>query len=331
MHAEAELAAKFGIDLKRLLRAKLFHPYAFRKQVAAARRNMRFVHYTSADVALNILSAQEVWMRKTAVMNDFKEIEHGLMCLTAALDGSAGSRLEKLLNEFDTTLSPKLRAYIAGWSPHFRSETYLSCMSEHLSKEDEVGRLSMWRAYGGANGVAIVVRNDPFLRWSDALGAYTSPVAYLSADKFNDEFSRFVQGLEQNRPALAALGPEELFGHLFQAFRFAVLCTKHEGFSEEREWRVIHSPTYEKSSVLKLDVVSVRGVPQLIYKLPLVDVPASGLTGITPANLVERIIIGPSRHPDVIKQAFAKVLHERGVEEPLSRIVVSDIPLRTVE
>jgi hypothetical protein len=42
----------------------------------------------------------------------------------------------------------------------------------------------MWRAYGGATGVAIVLSPTPFLVESQALRAYTSPVGYFTPTEF---------------------------------------------------------------------------------------------------------------------------------------------------
>ena len=39
-----------------------------------------------------------------------------------------------------------------------------------------------------------------------------------------------------------SLGRETVSASAFNMLRFAVLCTKHPGFLEEREWRIIASP-----------------------------------------------------------------------------------------
>ncbi|UPK31245.1 hypothetical protein [Bradyrhizobium sp. 195] len=68
-------------------------------------------YYTSADTAMRILRNGEIWMRKSHLMNDFREIEHGFECLRGEYSKSKPSmdalfdgmfpgfceRLEKLL------------------------------------------------------------------------------------------------------------------------------------------------------------------------------------------------------------------------------------------
>jgi hypothetical protein len=36
----------------------------------------RFVHYTTAEAALKIISSKRVWMRNTQCMIDFREVQH---------------------------------------------------------------------------------------------------------------------------------------------------------------------------------------------------------------------------------------------------------------
>jgi hypothetical protein len=141
--------------------AQIFFPFATRKQMEVRARNTRFVHYTSAEVAVSILKNEEVWMRKSNTMNDFMEIEHGLSCLKASYDGEPGNRFKATLDCMLPGCRAEVEKRFNSWIPHFKADTYLTCVSEHLDSEDGLGRLSMWRAYGGAAGVAVVLNNTP--------------------------------------------------------------------------------------------------------------------------------------------------------------------------
>jgi hypothetical protein len=46
------------------------------------------------------------------------------------------------------------------------------------------------------------------------------------------------------------------------------------------------------------------------------------------AQLIDRIIIGPTEFPEAIKEAFTDILANSGVSSPEAKVVVSDIPLR---
>jgi hypothetical protein len=210
----------------------------------------------------------------------------------------------------------------------FRSDTYITCFSEHDNSEDLIGRLSMWRAYGQSTGVAIVINGGPFLRPTHALKAYSSPVAYLTPLEFEQQFDLLLDGIEGETDFLHATGEEMILTNIFSAFRSAILCTKHPGFHEEREWRVIYSPTFARSDRIATETVTIGGVPQPISKIPLRDVPDEGLRGLEIPSLVDRVIIGPTEYPNVIREAFLGALTNAGVPDAAQRIVVSDIPLR---
>jgi hypothetical protein len=316
-----------GLNPQQLRSFEIFFPHAHDRTVKAATSGQRFVHYTGADTALKIFRTKEVWLRKSTCMNDFREIEHGFDCLNHAYK----ARKDEFREIFDVMfpeLSSKLEEQFNGWLPHFRSDTYITCLSEHHESEDRTGRLSMWRAYGGHAGVALVLNPRVFLSASDALGAHSSPVAYLDQDEFSESFDNLLAGIQKNAEFVRSLGEDVVLHCMFTAFRLAVLCTKHPGFREELEWRVIYNPRYQPSARIRREIESVNGTPQPVCKVTLEDVPDEGLVGAAIPSLVERIIIGPSRHPDVMWEAFVDLLREIGIDAPESRVFASDIPLR---
>jgi hypothetical protein len=166
-----------GFTAGQMRSVRTFFPAAFQRTATAIKSRLRFVHYTNADTAMKLIRNKEVWMRKASAMNDYMEIEHGRDCLVAAYAENK-LRFEELMNGMFAGFSDRLEMHFNGWLPHFRADTYIACMSEHYESEDEYGRLSMWRAYGGVTGVAIVMNSAPFLRPSKALNAYSSRAVY---------------------------------------------------------------------------------------------------------------------------------------------------------
>ena len=205
-------------------------------------KGTRFVHYTHADAAMNILRTKQVWMRKTSCMDDFMEVQHGLECLLAAYGSSQGDRFKSALDGIFPNISGEIEQLFNGWIPHFQIDTYITCVSEHADAEDTFGRLSMWRTYKDAPGVALVLNNKAFLSPSNALKAYTSPVSYLTNDAFCSELGKIADSIESDSAFLSKQDRQAIVGYVFNAFKFAVLCSKHPGFHEEREWRVVYSP-----------------------------------------------------------------------------------------
>lgn len=306
----------------------LFFPYATKKQNDVRNGKTRFVHYTTAEAAVGIIRNREVWMRRTTTMNDYMEVEYGFECLNAAYKGEAAAKMKAALDEEFPGTCDELERRFNLWLPSIRSETYVTCISEHDDNEDGIGRLSMWRAYGATAGVAIVLNSTAFATASDAIRAYTSPVAYLSSAQFSREFDSVSESIANSRELWRHLGQENVIDAVFQMMRFSTVCTKHPGFHEEREWRIIHTPALEATDRLPSTVEVVRGVPQCVHKIPLQNYPDEGFVGAEVPELIERIIIGPAVDAWSMRDAFVRLLEDAGTEDAGSRVVVSDIPLR---
>ena len=260
-------------------------------------------------------------------MNDFMEVQHGLNCVIAAY--SAGEKtFKRALDSLFSGISGDIEKLFDGWAPHFRNDTYLTCVSEHDPTEDTFGRLSMWRAYSEVTGVAIVMHSSPFLSESTALKAYASPVAYFSDKEFSKEFDKIRSFIEAEADFLRTLDRQVIVNIVFRMLMFAALCTKHPGFREEREWRVIYCPPLEKSDYVIKDIRAIGGAPQPIYKIPLNDIPNEGLVGVEIPALIERVIIGPTKYPLAMWKAFTALLTDAGMDNASGRVFVSDIPLR---
>ena len=263
-------------------------------------------------------------------MNDFTEVEHGFEYLCKffsndefkrafydALDGCGEGIAQNTLDLFDV------------WWNSIRTNTYITCISEHDAKEDNDGRLSMWRAYGqGSVGVAVVMNGAVFGSSTDVLRAYTSPVSYLTQEDFHEEIHKVVENIKQKQNLLRTLSRDTIVGLAYNTLLFSVTCSKHPGFHEEREWRVIHTPEQMVSRILIKSTEIIRGIPQNIYKIPLKNIPEADLIGIEIPELINRIIIGPSEFPGAIYDAFVAVLNDAGVDDANSKVVVSGIPLR---
>jgi len=305
-----------------------FFPYAARATDRVQQSGGRFVYYTTASTALRIIRGRELWMRSTQVMNDFMEVEHGVTCLLEAYKSPAGAALDAEIDKLFAGLSQEIKNLFTAWVPGFQADTFVACLSEHPPEEDRYGRLSMWRAYGGTAGVALVINGGVLFRPSNALGAYSSPVAYLDVPGVQKEIALVASNVAANPQLLQALGREGVKNAIFNMLRFAAVCTKHPAFSEEREWRVVASPALEASPLLPTHVEAIGGIPQKVLKLALADHPDKGLVGLAPAQLIDRVLIGPCEHSSVIGQAIWLAMSEAGVPDPHHKIIHTGIPLR---
>ncbi|WP_170553380.1 DUF2971 domain-containing protein [Ruegeria atlantica] len=313
--------------------ARLFMPYAMDRVEAVEAENTKFVHYTSAFAATQIIKNEEVWLRNALVMNDFSEVQHGEMCLAESWkDEEVGGRLRTLLSELADDLADRLAETFDSHSTERTVQSFLMSVSEHGNPdiaEEKYGRLSMWRAYGGDTNVALIFNNSPFRSEEVKLQAFSSPVLYADYDGFKEEFVRLVKGLEAEFDLLNEIGPDEVFKQLYWAFHMASLSTKHPGFSEEREWRVIYSPTlFGRSPIMKEEIETIGGVPQKVIKLPLKADATTGYSGYAVKEILEEIIVGPTETSWPIYESLAMLLDENGVDDAWGKVRRSDIPLR---
>jgi hypothetical protein len=118
-------------------------------------------------------------------------------------------------------------------------------------------------------------------------------------------------------------------GWVFNMLVAAVTCLKHEGFHEEREWRVIYAPQRVPSELMESSIEVVGGIPQTVYKILLDGKKSDALADIDLARLLDRVIIGPSQFSWAMYEAFVKALSDLGVEKPETRVCISGIPIRS--
>ena len=114
-------------------------------------------------------------MRASSCMNDVSEVRYGLERLWKTYrESKAGEQFRSVLNEIFPGSIEEIEKRFNGWTPEFFTNTFLTCFSEHRDEEDYHGRLSMWRAYGKAAGIALVIKNSALLEPAEGLGAFSS-------------------------------------------------------------------------------------------------------------------------------------------------------------
>lgn len=301
----------------------------FLERAEAVLAGKRLVHYTSAEALFSVLKSRRWRLRNAKLMNDFSEIQHGLSCLQAAWNSESGSAFQKWVDGQWPDLKDELVSLFDGHAFGIENRTFITSLSEHEDREDNLGRLSMWRAYGGKAGIAVVLNPAVFGSETQQMAVFSGPVLYETPQTFSDWFAGWVTNLQRHSDALATLPFEEVKGWLFHCFRMFCLCIKHPGFSEEKEWRVFHSPEIDGTSKwLSSKIETIRGIPQEIVEISLEDDASVGVVGVAPNTLINRVIIGPCEAPVTLHYALLVALKEAGVEEPERKVWASDIPLR---
>jgi hypothetical protein len=312
----------------------IFTPYALRQiqeayQSAPGQTHARFVHYTSADAALKIIQTKRFWMRNTNCMSDYREVQHGFDIYKGYFQNEAKRKaFDQAFNACSTGLAKEGLASFDNWWNDLRLNTYISSLSKHSDDEDLHGRLSMWRAFGGGTRVAIVLRIPYVSGAGNALALNFSPVAYLTAAKAHEVMDQVLANVRASRDYLSTLSREVLVRLVHHTLSAGIVCLKHEGFHEEREWRAIYTPTRWSSPLIETSTEVIAGVPQLIHKIPLDGNVSPLVADLDLGQVFDRLIVGPTQYAHPICRALAEALDAAGIADAHARVRFSEIPLR---
>ncbi|MFV8249870.1 DUF2971 domain-containing protein [Bdellovibrio bacteriovorus] len=324
MSASSE--SKFSPNFITLLNT-IFFPKSL-EAIAEMKAKPRFVHYTCADTATKMLKNREWWLRDPSCMNDFKEVHHGLQCIEEILSLEP-SNLKSELDNLYPNLTQDILHFL---SKPFITPTknfYIGCISKHDPSEDEHGRLSMWRAYGRGNGIAIILNTEPILNSPGILNLSTRKVVYEDHKEINYSMKVMAEQINRFRTELKTLDRQHLLNILVSKFRELALITKHPGFKEEQEWRLLYDVSLNPSPHMTKSVETINGVTQIVYKAPLRSTDCGLTTGGEIPSLIDKIIIGPTQYPKAMKEAFTCLLTEADVPNASDKVLMSGIPLRT--
>lgn len=295
----------------------------------------KLVHYTSASVARNIIEKEELWMRKTVRMNDASEVLYGETCIKNVIyKKNIADKINSFIGKFNSDKNLQdLLWYCSNLINDIKNRTYISCLSEHLNQEKNIGRLSMWRAYGSSTGIALII-NPKFLKEETVIPNnffLTLPVIYSETD-FEKIFLDILNNIQIHLDELSNFNLEDFFKLFSYMIYVYILSVKHPGFAEEREWRIILSHIHmgaEKfisPDLIERSVENINNIPEIIYKIKL-----NNYDFISPykSSLLEKIIIGPSACADIVAESFEEILQLKGIPNAKDMIIVSNIPLRT--
>lgn len=290
-------------------------------------------HYPSIPVLEKILRDDEMWFSNPLFMNDLEEMRFGMHQgviqfdqLRADVAKAAGSP------ERFNAIESAFMGYYRQFETAHALDVYVFCLSEHRP-EDNDGLLSMWRAYGGnGNGAALVFKTDFLTEPKPDSPLLIGKVHYASGE----ERKAWLEGkIRSWCEIVAKVGiPEDklhLAAHsIFSAIKIYALTSKHRGFSEEHEWRMIYLPDRDPNGIMKDSlhyIVGKHGVePKLRFKIrPL---PLKSPEVWTFEGILDRIILGPSLSTVLARSSIIRMLEVIGKPTFGQKVVSSGIPLR---
>ena len=291
---------------------------------------LKFAHYTSAEAAIAILRSREVWMRNTTCMADYREVMHGFDMLQRFFVEDNVKSLEAAFNDCHPGAAGRgLEFFNQWWRANLSGQIFVGSISEHSGNEDLHGRLSMWRAFGNSpTRVAIVLKVPWKTSATDKLKVMFSPVVYAPEAEVFGSLRQVAENIRREAEFLKTVSADQVQLWFFAMIFVYMSCLKHEGFHEEREWRAIYSPIFQ-SALLRRSTEVVNGIPQLVYHLPLDERVDAEVSDLDLVKMLDRIIIGPTQYPWAVSNSFVETLGEIGVENPIEKVFISHIPIRS--
>lgn len=336
------------LDIDYLLKPDPFHDEMVQelwKDVNASKNSFPhqrplLAHYTSITTFEQIISNKEMWLSNPLYMNDLEELRFGMN------EGATEFRANKEILDAcgDATKYKRLISHFDVFFNLFSSEdsfnTYVLCFTEH-TREDNDGMLSMWRGYGvNGKGIAIVFDTSKIKPLSDS-PLILSKVEYKSTIErkkwINDSLSILAKFIKRAPSIICPYNNSDFSDYLMliaynwleRLISFAIF-TKHHGFHEEKEWRVVYLSRRDKDDAFKNMlgyVISQHGIePKLKLKInSLPDFPKDGLSF---EKIIDRVILGPSISTALAAKSVSRMLKMNGIPQLADKIKTSSIPYR---
>jgi hypothetical protein len=289
-------------------------------------------HYTSISVLENIMINNEIWLSNPLFMNDLEEVRFGLYEGIRLFEQCENLSRSCKTERGEIILRDAFNHYVEEFEDKHAFDTYVFCLSTHDPKNTN-GLLSMWRGYGGqGNGAALVFNTNFIDAPTENSPLILTRVHYASKEGrkswLKEKIDEWCKLLEQ-----AVIPDDKLYLAaycLFNLIKFFALKSKHDGFMEEQEWRIIYMPDRDPNGVwkerCKFDyVMTTRGAePKLKLKIEPFDANQTW----TFENILDRIILGPCLSSRLAQRGIERMLQTVGRAEFQRKVCASDIPLR---
>ncbi|MBI6672553.1 DUF2971 domain-containing protein [Pseudomonas syringae] len=288
-------------------------------------------HYTSVAVLEGMMANDEIWFSHPLYMNDSEELRFGMIEGANAFRNSAELKAAFTDDQLYNDLLTHFNNMFSEFDLNHVFDTYIMCLAKHDS-EDRDGLLSMWRGYGaGGSGVAIVFDTSK-ISANEESPFIIDAVQYMTTEERLDWIFGKIKGMAL---ALNDTTPtdRDLFCTAYywiERLKIFSLFTKHKGFHEEKEWRIVYMNERDKEGRLKDMLgyaITPRGVePKLKFKVK----PLEGMFGahLSLEGVIDRIILGPTTSTVMAANSVKRLLQQKGKLILAEKIVPSTIPFR---
>lgn len=290
-------------------------------------------HYTSIPTMESIVRNDELWLSNPLFMNDIEELRFGVNIgahefrMHQGIKEACGNdaRYDALRLAFEERLDLI--------SNENAFDTYLLSFAEHCVDKDADGSLSMWRGYGvNGNGVALVVdlaqvptiQDSPFI---------LSKVFYASGAQRVDWIKRkldmFADLLASDK-ALPETSFPQVVSNLLERLVIFALFSKHDGFKEEREWRLVYLKDRDFNQkffdMLSYAIVEGGVQPKMKFKTNALE-RISGMP-FSFRDALHSIILGPSISNSLAVTSVSRMFSSLSLFDVAGKVKASSTPYR---
>jgi len=269
--------------------------------------NTTIWHYTNGAGFLGILESGAIRATQVAAVNDSTETVYATRLYRNEIlrlkDANAGNELAEgfLRGVLDET------AELPEMPGHADSKFFVACFTD---LEDNI---QQWRDYGGEhgeNGYAIGFRARGLLIDGNTAVVRVNYDTALhrqiaeQAAQFTLEY--YLEGLVGDRTEDPVKWGKEFFESWDQAIYRLSPIAKDAGFSQEREYRMIHElQSYDMPFVRYQQKASLLG--------RYIDLKPNGWEGLRVPRLpIQKVMIGPCRHKGISKRSVESLLQQMG-------------------
>jgi Protein of unknown function (DUF2971) len=278
-------------------------------------RPKRLFHYTSHAGLLGIVETGRLWATNIQYMNDSSELDYGMSMTRSHLRCLSAEGMPGVVREFLGRGERMLDLPVL--LPDRQFYAFCFCQDPDL--------LSQWRAYADrGGGYAIGFDTDDLTNAVIKGRLSLFPVEYGPGSNWEllvhdigalcDALTRCVGLWPDDETILLSAACDDLR----LALIFRIFWSKHPGFCEEKEWRILAS--YDSN-----DQPRIRFRQGQATLVPYVELDLSYPGGPDRLPICE-VVHGPTAHPKLASQALDWLFKKHGFRVP--EIRGSSIPLR---
>jgi hypothetical protein len=307
------------------------------------------MHYTTAVGLRGIVENSEVWATNARFLNDSQEITHYFdvrlselvaevvdeMLLAESTDPAAVKQIESFggISNVRADAITKVSAVLRDRTLAYNDPFVFALSVPFDNQVRQHGLLSQWRGYGRDGGYAVVFDSkelEDFLRKEEQAFQYQhmqwGDVYYYGTNR-KERAQQDVEEAEQalRRGVEKLLKRDESVNHAEIYFSLTTLTclSKHWGFAEEQEVRVVAIPQRELSVVKNGAAVGRAPKPVEFLTRDGLLVPFLRLRGGGKKLPIKQIIVGPHKDQALRRSAAERLLSENGYD---AFVTISAIP-----